>query len=287
MDQIDWEISAEIAAPNVRAQIRHYHWPTENDILVDRHEYYVSQWLGAGLSFGGSDVRNTESVTPGSCGILPPGVPVRLRMPVGWQEGFMCVIEPAYFERTTDLRGRWNDQAVSTYFNIQNHHLRTAMERIYQELLEPGFASDLVVEAAGNLIMVDLSRYLRRRWGESEGSKSRDRGLAPWQLRRIVERIEASEELGFPTLNELAGGCSLSLFHVMRNFKISTGMTIHQCIEQSRLAAAKQMLLETDLSVKTIAFRLGFSSPAYFSAAFRRLTSVTPSAFRSRKARGG
>jgi AraC-like DNA-binding protein len=40
------------------------------------------------------------------------------------------------------------------------------------------------------------------------------------------------------------------------------------------------MLIETDLSLKEIAFRLGFSSTANFSTAFRNACDQPPAAYR-------
>lgn len=40
------------------------------------------------------------------------------------------------------------------------------------------------------------------------------------------------------------------------------------------------LLRETDLSIGSIAFRLGFSSQSHFTTTFRRLRGMTPRAYR-------
>jgi len=67
----------------------------------------------------------------------------------------------------------------------------------------------------------------------------------------------------------------------MRQFKASTGETVHKYVEGVRLGLAKRLLAENKLSTKAISFQLGFKNPAYFSAVFRRLTAMTPTEFRA------
>ena len=73
--------------------------------------------------------------------------------------------------------------------------------------------------------------------------------------------------------------------HLMRAFKASTGLTIHAYVEQVRLAKAKALLSDTDIQLKEIAFRLGFSNAANFSAAFRKSAGESPREFRRRVGR--
>lgn len=72
--------------------------------------------------------------------------------------------------------------------------------------------------------------------------------------------------------------------HLFEQFKAATGRSVMACYAALRIDAAKRLLRETDLSVAQIADRLGFDTPNYFSKTFRRLTSVTPSAYRKRTA---
>lgn len=104
--------------------------------------------------------------------------------------------------------------------------------------------------------------------------------MAPWQLRRIEERIQASLELGYPDSSELANLCGVSQGHLARAFKASTGWQIHRYIAEQRLDAAKTMLAEERVSCEEVSLRLGFTSAGYFSTAFRRMTGKTPREFR-------
>ena len=58
-------------------------------------------------------------------------------------------------------------------------------------------------------------------------------------------------------------------------------MTPHQLITQTRLAAGSHLLRETDRSVAEIAFDCGFYDHSAFTRAFRAVTDLTPTQFRS------
>lgn len=143
--------------------------------------------------------------------------------------------------------------------------------------MQPGFASEILIEAISTVILVEMARHGRQRLPDANpGLAARNdfaRGrLAPWQLRRIHERLATSFDIGYPGLMELALLCNLSQSHLMRAFKVSTGWQVHKYVAEQRLNMAKQLLVETRLTVKEISARLGFHSPAYFATAFRRTT---------------
>ncbi len=66
-------------------------------------------------------------------------------------------------------------------------------------------------------------------------------------------------------------------------FKAQTGFSPHAYVLEMRLNRAKALLRETSLSVEEIGGAVGFSSLAYFSAAFQKRTGVSPSSFRVSK----
>ena len=59
-----------------------------------------------------------------------------------------------------------------------------------------------------------------------------------------------------------------------------TGKNAKSHIQNRILLAAKRMLLFSDFSTKEIAYELGFSEPANFSQFFKKMTQLSPSAFK-------
>ena len=163
--------------------------------------------------------------------------------------------------------------------------LEILMQEIHAELREPGLAHRSLIEAVTTIMLVELARHVSQL--ERKGARQGDsRALAPWQLRRIEERIQASLDAGYPALGELADLCGVSQGHLARAFKAATGWQIHKYIAEERIKAAKTMLVQGRLSCEEVSARVGFRRPSYFSTAFRRMTGKTPSELR-RKALAG
>jgi AraC-like DNA-binding protein len=64
--------------------------------------------------------------------------------------------------------------------------------------------------------------------------------------------------------------------------KLYTGKNVAEVIDERLIQEAKRFILFSDLSIKEIAFDLGYSEHSYFSKVFKRLTRMTPSEFKSR-----
>lgn len=68
-------------------------------------------------------------------------------------------------------------------------------------------------------------------------------------------------------------------------FAAHTGLGPHQYLLELRLVRARNLLAETDLSVKEIAMQTGFEDEHYFSRLFRQKLNLTPGQWRSRSRR--
>ncbi len=62
--------------------------------------------------------------------------------------------------------------------------------------------------------------------------------------------------------------------------KRATGKTAHELLHEHLIAMAKNLLSQTSLTVKEIAYQLSFNDPAHFTNFFKRYTSTTPIQFR-------
>ena len=78
-------------------------------------------------------------------------------------------------------------------------------------------------------------------------------------------------------------GVSYSWFR--SRFSAHTGMAPHQYLLELRLARARNLLAETELSVKEIAMQTGFEDEHYFSRLFRQKLNLSPGQWRIRSRR--
>lgn len=76
-------------------------------------------------------------------------------------------------------------------------------------------------------------------------------------------------------LSDIAAFCHISESHLQHLFKKAYGCGPYEMLLQRRLANACHLLANTELSVCTIALKVGFSDPNYFSYAFHRRFAMT------------
>ena len=99
----------------------------------------------------------------------------------------------------------------------------------------------------------------------------------------MVARVKqyVMENLPSPlTLDELAGVACLSRYHFLRRFRTLSGVSPMRFVRDSRVDAARTLLLSSDLPMRAIAQRVGFADHCQLSRVFRRLTGRAPSMLR-------
>lgn len=105
-------------------------------------------------------------------------------------------------------------------------------------------------------------------------------GLPKHKLRRVTEFIEENLEHDL-TLSEIAQIADLSPFHFARAFKQATGSTPIQFLTRRRIDLAKRLLAESELPIVEIGLRAGFKNQSHFTTLFRKITAMTPKAYRN------
>lgn len=83
------------------------------------------------------------------------------------------------------------------------------------------------------------------------------------------------------TIDDLSREVALSPFYLIRSFRHVYKQTPHQYLVGQRIAKAKELLRNSDLSITEICVEVGFESLGSFSTLFRKVAGVSPSAYRS------
>jgi len=104
-------------------------------------------------------------------------------------------------------------------------------------------------------------------------------GLAPWQVRRAQEFIDANLD-GDPSIAQLASECGLSRSYFTRAFKQAMGMPPHQWLTKRRVEQAKQLMRESRLGLVEIAIASGFADQSHFTRVFCRSEGLSPGVWR-------
>jgi len=81
-------------------------------------------------------------------------------------------------------------------------------------------------------------------------------------------------------LSEVAEHVGFSKEYMCRIFKDNMGLVYNDYLNFVRAGKAEQMLLQTDMTVKSISEKVGLEDPGYFSKIFKRFNGCTPNEFR-------
>ena len=88
---------------------------------------------------------------------------------------------------------------------------------------------------------------------------------------------ELTADLSLKSLSELL---SVNASYLSSLFKKEVGVSLTEYVNNSRIHYAQQLLIETELPIKTIAQQCGIPDIYYFGRLFKRITGTTPKAFR-------
>lgn len=101
---------------------------------------------------------------------------------------------------------------------------------------------------------------------------------------QIKEYIESQLGDSRLRLESIAEEAHVTSSHLSRMFKRLEGMNVSDYITRKRINKAQQLLRRTPDSITQISGQVGYASPYYFSACFKKYTGVTPSEYRTNKA---
>ncbi|WP_317929698.1 helix-turn-helix transcriptional regulator [Halioxenophilus sp. WMMB6] len=281
----DMSVDAEVNLPIATARLARFNMAAPIDRTMQVQNSY---WLDFCLTPRPLNARaryrdhwGPDRFKPlGNVFILPAGEALHTRSDgCSSQSSLLCLINPEKMQQWFDGELSWTDQRLEASLDITEASVRGLLLRLAEELRHPGFASEALVELLIGQLAIELSRYCI-----NVNERPRAGGLAAWRLRLIDERLREVREA--PTLAELADLCGLSVRQLTRGFRASRECSIGDYVANNRIDQARQMLA-TDISIKAIAYTLGFSSPSSFCYAFRRAAGETPGIYRQRLHRSG
>lgn len=163
-----------------------------------------------------------------------------------WVQGNDPVTFPAVVDLTTDQASVWLDEF-------------TRLREIYRN------------PTPANLLRVEwgITGMLRFMLDQKEDAPSRS---PVERFRRLLsDPLEAHRGM-----DVLSGECGYSVAHMRELFKREYGTSPQAYRNRHRMTQAMDLISNTQLSLKEIAYQLGFSHPSHFSALFRRTYGTLP-----------
>ncbi|MNE95109.1 HTH-type transcriptional activator RhaS [compost metagenome] len=99
------------------------------------------------------------------------------------------------------------------------------------------------------------------------------RAVQAWVLDNLDQKI---------CIASMAEQASVSSRHFRRVFSREVGMSPMEFVERARIDKARRLLSESELPMKSVAFKCGFATTDQMRIGFRRFLGVTPKEYRER-----
>ncbi len=230
----------------------------------------VEQRVGAWLARSAPRIRRVASVCTGAFALAAAGLLDGREATTHWR---VCELLQALRPQARVLRERiyvhdgpvWTSAGVTTGIEL---------------------ALALVEDDLGHAVSMEIARTLALpmlRGGEQPqlSQALQAQGNASRRLRELVAWIRTHPQEAL-SVEALASRARMSPRHFARAFAAETGCTPARFVEQTRVAAAAQLLQQTQWTQERIAQRSGFRSVDALQRAFARQHGVTLGAYRER-----
>lgn len=187
-------------------------------------------------------------------------------------------IEPELVRRTAAEVGRPTAELINSFGTADPRllHLGLAL----QEEAQTGGANGLLF---AQCLSTALAAHLLAQYGSAPpAAATAAHGLSALELVRVTDYVRSHLSADL-SLAEIAAAAHASPFHLARQFKRTTGQTLHQFVVDCRVDAAKRLLSRSESSVGQIAGEVGFAQQSHLAAHFKRITGLSPLAFRRQR----
>ncbi len=151
---------------------------------------------------------------------------------------------------------------------IQELAIRKDTGPYASSMIRHSFSSALILQCIADVMTGDIL----------PNASHQDHGMAVVEDLKTYLLEHADENIPLDMLSE---HFRISRRHITRLFRERTGFSIGEFQLQTRLKRARQLLVETNLPVGEIAFRVGFESGAALARAMRRENGLSPSNIRT------
>jgi AraC family transcriptional activator of pobA len=165
---------------------------------------------------------------------------------------------------------------MNEVINVKNFQaIDSQLKMIAEELKKKHYQYFISVHSRIELLLVEINRA------------KLSRGDEIWKpdalFLRFLELVRVNYKNNY-ALSEYAGMLNTTAAKLNEQAKLHAGKTAQNVIYGLIISEAKRLLTYQNLSVKEVAYHLGFSDPFYFSNFFKKHTRISPKSYQSRYA---
>lgn len=140
---------------------------------------------------------------------------------------------------------------------------------MYIQSLESCFSLDALTDISHGMLDDYINRVHKIRT---------DTGISP-QIQTACDYLSLNLDKKI-NIHELANRIGYADYYFTKKFKKEIGMSVADFMMEKRIAKAKELLKNTNISIQDIANQLTFGSPSYFAKSFLSKTGMTPGEYR-------
>ena len=154
----------------------------------------------------------------------------------------------------------------------------TLLENMLREHRNAEIGCTTVIRLQLLELLIMLSRFYKRveKKPNSPSPRQQDRALTAIRLYGYMER-NYGKGISLQSLSELF---HVSTRHINRLIRERYGKSVVELLHDIRITRAKQILLETDEKIVSIAMLVGYEDSSFFTRLFLRQVGCTPSQYR-------
>jgi AraC-like DNA-binding protein len=190
--------------------------------------------------------------------------------------------------RTSPLGGYIDDYTFFHYNSHESLHLSDDEKKVLMDCLTKIIDeyeqridnhSQRVIVSNLELMLNYCSRFYERQFN-TRSAQNQDIANKVKELLRNYFQNEEQTANGLPSIQYVADNVHLSPNYLSDLLKKETGRSTKDYINDFLVEKAKRLLLNSNDTVSSIAYHLGFNYPHYFSRLFKAKTGVSPNAYR-------
>ena len=251
----------------VFSDLRH---PIPRKLPMHSHELPFFGLLLEGF-YGERYGRQQKQFAPMSLMFRPAGIPHQDEIASGGLRFFHVELRPQWKRRISECSGDLNLGCEDS----RGGPLFWLTMKLFRETFGVEVADSLCVES----LLAEITGLAARLPLE-------ERLDPPRWLRLILEKLHA-EHASRLTLDDLSSEVGVHPVHLSRVFRRFHREGIGEYTHRLRVRASCRYLLNPELTLAEIGLLVGFADQSHFTRAFRRITGVTPHAFRRQFAAQG
>ena len=230
------------------------------DTMKERSfEFYSISHLFSGMGKVKFENQKEQLLRPGACIVVTPDVVNRY----GSYGDYM------FFEDSVKFSGPVADMFFKAGI-IRSGVFNLGTTRMLRPIVELMQMPSIKKRLQANFLLQEVLMKLYLEEDESKTGTSLD------NLLRLIEETPSKNW----TLDEMASICQCSKNQLRLNFLQETGTTPKKYVDSMKIRYAGELLKSSNLSIVSIASRLGYDDPYHFSRRFKQLAGLAPEFFR-------